>query len=130
MDVSFSGMLTKVKQLYDKGIKVEDLSFSLQETAFAMLVEAAERALAHTGKKELVLGGGVACNARLQEMAKIMCEERGAKFYCPAKEFLVDNGGMIAFTGELMFNHGIKFKAENVDIKPRERTDDVLVFWR
>ncbi|MEK6824431.1 MAG: KEOPS complex N(6)-L-threonylcarbamoyladenine synthase Kae1, partial [Nanoarchaeota archaeon] len=130
MDVSFSGILTKLKQLFDKGSKIEDLSFSLQETCFAMLVEAAERALAHTGKSELVLGGGVACNTRLQEMARIMCEERGARFFCPAREFLVDNGGMIAFTGELMFNSGIKEKPENVDIKPRERTDDVDVVWR
>src|SRR3989344_1507568 len=85
MDVSFSGMQTKLQQLYDKKEKIEDLAFSLQETAFAMLVEAAERALAHTGKKELVLGGGVACNSRLQEMCKIMCKERGAKFFCPEK---------------------------------------------
>src|SRR3989339_1380492 len=54
MDVSFSGMQTKLQQLYDRGEKIEDLAFSMQETAFAMLVEAAERALAHTGKKELV----------------------------------------------------------------------------
>jgi len=71
MDVSFSGMQTKLQQLYDRGTRIEDLSFSLQETAFAMLVEAAERAMAHTGKKELVLGGGVACNSRLQEMCRI-----------------------------------------------------------
>src|SRR3990172_4635638 len=81
MDVSFSGMQTKLQQLFDKGEKVENLAFSMQETAFAMLVEAAERAMAHTGKKELVLGGGVGCNARLQEMRRIMCEERGAKFF-------------------------------------------------
>ena len=49
---------------------------------------------------------------------------------CPAREFLVDNGAMIAFTGEIMFNAGIKEKPENVDIKPRERTDDVGVVWR
>ena len=77
MDISFSGMQTKLKQLYDKGEKKEDLAFSLQETAFAMLVEAAERALAHVGKNELVIGGGVGCNSRLQEMCRIMCEERG-----------------------------------------------------
>ena len=130
MDVSFSGMLTKLNQLYDKGSRIEDLSFSLQETAFAMLVEAAERALAHTGKKELVLGGGVACNARLQEMCKIMCKERGARFFCPSREFLVDNGAMIAFTGEIMFNAGVKFKLNDVDIHPRERTDDVVVVWK
>ena len=130
MDVSFSGIQTKLQQLFNKGEKIEDLSFSLQETAFAMLVEAAERALAHTGKRELVLGGGVACNARLQEMCRIMCKERGATFFCPAKEFLVDNGAMIAYTGELMLKSGIKEKPGKVDIMPRQRTDDVKVTWR
>jgi len=130
MDVSFSGMETKLQQLYKSGEKIENLSFSLQETAFAMLVESAERALAHTGKKELVLGGGVACNKRLQEMCKIMCKERGAKFFCPDKSLLADNGAMIAFTGELMFNSGIFFKPEEIDISPRERTDEVNVVWR
>ncbi|MBX4196098.1 tRNA (adenosine(37)-N6)-threonylcarbamoyltransferase complex transferase subunit TsaD [Candidatus Pacearchaeota archaeon] len=128
MDVSFSGMQTKIQQLFDKGMAVSDLSYSLQETAFAMLVEAAERALAHTGKKELVLGGGVACNARFQEMCRIMCSERKAKFYCPEKSLLVDNGAMIAYTGELLFNAGIHEK--DIDIKPRERTDEVHVTWR
>jgi len=130
MDVSFSGMQTKIQQLFDKGEKIEDLAFSLQETAFAMLVEAAERAMAHTGKKELVLGGGVGCNSRLQEMCRIMCEERGAEFFCPARDLLADNAAMIAFTGEIMFKKGIKKKAEKVEVKPRERTDDVEVSWR
>ncbi|MBU0906829.1 MAG: tRNA (adenosine(37)-N6)-threonylcarbamoyltransferase complex transferase subunit TsaD [Nanoarchaeota archaeon] len=132
MDVSFSGMQTKISQLHKKGISKEDLSYSLQETAFAMLVEAAERALAHTGKTELVLGGGVACNSRLQEMCQIMCKERlqKTKYLCPERSLLVDNAAMIAFTGEIMFNSGIKFKPEDVDIKPRERTDQVKVTWR
>lgn len=130
MDVSFSGIYTKLIQLHKSQISKEDLAFSLQETAFAMLIEAAERAMAHTGKNELVLGGGVACNSRLQEMCKIMCKERNAKFFCPAKEFLIDNGGMIAFTGELMHKAGIEEKPENIDIKPRQRTDDVDVRWK
>ncbi|MEK6894140.1 MAG: KEOPS complex N(6)-L-threonylcarbamoyladenine synthase Kae1 [Nanoarchaeota archaeon] len=130
MDVSFSGMQTKMKQLYEKGTSVEDLAFSMQETAFAMLVEASERALAHTGKKELVLGGGVACNSRLQEMCRIMCESRGAKMFCPAREFLVDNGGMIAYTGEILYKSGIKKKPGEVEINARERTDQVEVKWK
>jgi len=130
MDVSFSGMLTKLKQLYDKGYKIEDLSYSLQETAFAMLVEAAERALAHTGKNELVLGGGVACNKRFQEMCRIMCEERGAKCFCPDKSLLLDNGAMIAFTGGILFKSGVREKPENVDIKPRQRTDEVEIKYK
>src|SRR3989344_7440463 len=88
MDVSFSGLQTKLQQLHKKGISVEDLAYSLQETAFSMLVEAAERALAHIGKTELVLGGGVACNSRLQEMCQIMCKERliKTKYFCPEKQ--------------------------------------------
>ncbi len=133
MDVSFSGIQTKLKQLLDKKESLEKLSYSMQETVFAMLIEASERALAHTGKKELLLGGGVACNTRLQEMAKIMCEERGCKFFCPERQFLVDNAGMIAFTGEIMLNSGIFVKGkdiEKLDISPRERTDDVKVSWK
>jgi N6-L-threonylcarbamoyladenine synthase len=133
MDVSFSGMQTKLKQLLDKGEKSEDLSFSLQETAFAMLIEASERALAHTGKKELLLGGGVGCNTRLQEMCKIMCEERGAKFFVPERSLLVDNAAMIAYTGEIMLRKGIKVSADEVsslDIDAKQRTDDVEVTWK
>jgi N6-L-threonylcarbamoyladenine synthase len=130
MDVSFSGMQTKAQQLYDKKEKIEDIAFSIQETAFAMLVEAAERAMAHTGKKELALGGGVACNSRLQEMCSIMCKERKAKFFCPEKSLLVDNGAMIAYLGEIMFKAGIKMTDLNEDIRPRERTDEVKVAWR
>jgi len=128
MDVAFSGMLTNLKQKFEKGLVVEDLAFSLQETAFAMLVEASERALAHTGKKELLLGGGVGCNKRLQEMCEIMCKERGAKFFVPSRDLLLDNGGMIAYLGEIMFKKGLRF--DEVEVKPRERTDDVEVSWK
>ncbi len=131
MDVSFSGVLTKLRNLLDKGEKIEELSFSLQETIFPMLVEASERALAHTGKRELLIAGGVGCNTRLQEMCKLMCSERGAKFFAPVNSLLVDNGAMIAYLGEIMFNAGIVEKDfDKVDIMPRQRTDDVEVGWK
>jgi len=134
MDISLSGILTNLKQKFHAGkYSKEDLCYSMQETVFAMLVETAERALAHTGKKELLLGGGVACNKRLQEMCKIMCEERNAKLFVPENSLLVDNGAMIAFLGEMMFNSGIKIpynKINKVDIKPRQRTDEVEVKWK
>jgi N6-L-threonylcarbamoyladenine synthase len=129
MDVALSGILTNLRQkLESEKYSLNDLAYSMQETVFAMLVETAERALAHTGKKELLLGGGVACNSRLQEMCKIMCKERGAKFFVPEKSLLVDNGAMIAYLGEICFREGIKRK--DVDIKPRQRTDDVEVLWK
>jgi len=122
-----------VSEQSEANYTLADLAFSLQETVFSMLVEVAERALAHTGKKELLLGGGVACNSRLQEMCQIMCKERGAKFFCPERTVLVDNGAMIAFLGEIEFNSGVHFfgeDAENLDIMPRQRTDEVEVTWR
>lgn len=131
MDIALSGILTNLKQKLESGkYKLQDLAYSLQETVFAMLVETAERALAHIGKKELLLAGGVGCNKRLQEMCEIMCRERGARFFCPEIPLLVDNAAMIAFLGEIMFKSGIKFSGKEIDIKPRERTDDVEVSWR
>jgi len=134
MDVSFSGILTNLEQKFKSGkYKLEDLSYSLQETAFPMLIEVSERAMAHLHKKELLLGGGVSCNNRLQEMGKIMCEERGAKFYCPERQFLIDNGAMIAWLGALCKKHAVSHdkveKSEKINIFPYERTDDIEVDW-
>src|SRR3989338_599916 len=132
MDFAFSGILTNLKQKLDsREYNLSDLAFSMQEVVFAMLVESAERAMAHTGKNELLLGGGVACNARLQEMCRIMCSERGAKFFCPEKSLLVDNGAMIAYLGEIMFEKKIFEKnADKLDINSRQRTDEVEVKWK
>jgi len=131
MDVSFGGILTNLKQKIASGqFSKEDLCYSVQETIFAMLLEVSERAMAHCEKNELLLGGGVACNTRLQHMAQKMCEERGAKSFCPERQFLVDNAAMIAWLGLLQHKAGAKLKIENATINPYERTDDVKVNWR
>jgi len=129
MDISTTGMLTNLKQKYDsKKFKIENLAYSFQETLFAMLLEVAERAMAHCQKKELLLGGGVCCNKRFQEMAKIMCKERNAKCFIPQNDLLVDNGAMICWQGILQRRQATK-KIDSIDIKPSERTDDVIVDW-
>jgi len=130
MDVSFGGILTNLKQKIDSGkYKKEDLAFSCQETVFSMLVEVAERAMAHCGKKELLLGGGVCCNKRLQEMVMVMCKERDAKCFIPENEFLVDNPSMIGWQGVLQKKEATK-NINSIDIKPYERTDDIIVTWK
>ena len=130
MDVAFSGLLSQALRDKEQGTPLADICYSVQETAFAMLVEIAERALAHTGKQSLVLGGGVACNARLQAMCKAMCDARGVQFYAPERQFLVDNAAMIALTGALMHLGDGEIKIEDARIKPYERTDEVAVYWR
>lgn len=130
MDVNFGGILTNLKQKVNSGrYQLEDLCYSLQETVFAMLIEVGERAMAHCEKNELLLGGGVACNKRLQEMADIMCKERSAICYIPENQFLVDNPAMIAWLGLLVYK-AADIRSENISIFPNERTDDVAVTWK
>ncbi len=160
MDVSFSGILTKVEQLWEKKITYkellknegksietpyvaddnqqvigmisrmnkaldepifkEDLCFSVQETCFAMLAEVVERAMANTGKQELLLVGGVGANKRFCEMLMIMCEERGATFYNVPQDLAGDQGAMIAYEGYLR-----KDQYGDVEVNPHWRADEV-----
>lgn len=130
MDMSFSGLLTAVVNLLKKGeYRLEDLCYSLQETAFSMVTEVTERALAHTEKKEVLLTGGVAANRRLQSMIEAIAEEHDAKFQVVPKQFALDNGAMIAWTGVLAYKHGIVTPIEKSFVKLRWRLDRVEVPW-
>lgn len=130
MDMAFSGLLTAARAHRRKGESLEDVCFSLQETAFAMLVEVTERALAHAEKDEVVLGGGVACNERLWDMARRMCEARGARAHRPEKRLLVDNGAMIAHLGLVEHAAGVRQTLDETAVSQTQRTDDIPVVWR
>jgi N6-L-threonylcarbamoyladenine synthase/N6-L-threonylcarbamoyladenine synthase/protein kinase Bud32 len=130
MDIAFSGLLTAAEQYYRANKKLEDICYSIQETTFAALTEVTERAMAHTEKEEVLLGGGVAANKKLREMVNTMAKERGASFFVPTKDLCIDNGAMIAWLGVLMYNSGIRLKVEDSFIDQRFRTDMVDVTWR
>ncbi|OGS48326.1 MAG: UGMP family protein [Euryarchaeota archaeon RBG_16_68_13] len=130
MDVAFSGMLTAALNLHRQGARLEDLCFSIQETAFAMLTEVTERAMAHIDRSEVLLGGGVVRNRRLREMVGRMAADRGAKMFVPEGELCVDNGAMIAWTGLLQHWSGQRQAVEETIIDQRFRTDEVEVTWR
>jgi N6-L-threonylcarbamoyladenine synthase len=124
MDFTFSGLLTYSKKLIGKE-KVEDITYSLIETSFAMVAEAAERALALTRKKYLIACGGVAQNKRIQQILKGVAKEHNAKFFT-TKRYNGDNGVMIALTAEKMFKAGIKTK---IGVKQRYRIEEAEVRW-
>lgn len=126
MDLSFSGLTTEAIKKYKQGTSKEDISYSFQETCFAMLAEVTERAVAHTGKEEVLLVGGVAANKRLQEMLRIMCEERGASFSVVPKEYSGDNGSMIAIAGLI---HNKPITIEKSKINQKWRVDEVEIMY-
>jgi len=130
MDIAFSGLLTAAEQYYKLGRKLEDICYSIQETTFTALTEVTERAMAHTEKEEVLLGGGVAANKKLREMVQTMATDRGASFFVPSKDLCIDNGAMIAWLGILMYKSGIRMKIEESFINQRFRTDMEDVTWR
>lgn len=129
MDLTFSGLLTAAKGLVDRGAPLGAVCWSLQEHAFAACIEVAERALAHTGKKEILLGGGVACNQRLCEMSSIMASERGCSSHVPEKMYCVDNGSMIARLGWMQLKHAGPTSLENSAVDQLLRTDQTDICW-
>ncbi len=98
-DVSFSGLLSATKSAARKN--QIDACYSLQETAFAMISEVVERALSFTGKKELMIVGGVAANKRLSEMLQDACRRHGCKFFVVPLQYAGDCGSQICWTGLL-----------------------------
>ena len=130
MDVAFSGLLTAALALRKQGASIEDLAFSMQEIAFAMLTEVTERAMAHLDNEEVLLGGGVARNRRLQAMIARMASDRGARMFVPPGDLCIDNGAMIAWTGLLMHRSGIRMGIAETTVDQRFRTDQVAVSWR
>jgi N6-L-threonylcarbamoyladenine synthase len=129
-DVSYSGLLTAASRKLKDEDKLEDICFSLQEVAFSMLVEATERALAHTQKKEVLLTGGVAANKRLQEMLHSISLYHNADFFVVPKEYSGDSGAQISWTGLLAYQSGIQIDVEKSFVKPKWRLDEVLIPWR
>ena len=137
MDMSFSGILSSSLKIIEETKRsgdmteqfVSDICYSLQETVFSILCEAAERCLSCVGSNEVLVVGGVGCNLRLQEMVKLMVEQRGGKMYGMDERYCIDNGAMIAYTGYLM-NQFDTFTMEEAFATQRFRTDSVKIKWK
>lgn len=129
-DVSFSGMLTAAIRLTSSK-RTSDICYSLQETAFAMLAEAVERALSFTGKKEMMIVGGVSANLRLAQMLESACERQGSQFFtCPIK-YSGDNGAQIAWTAMATYMKTKRaVKISESFVTQSWRLDTVDVAWR
>ena len=129
-DLQFSGLLTKALRLVKEGARLEDVCYSLVETAYSMLVEVTERALVHTSKEEVTLTGGVARSKLLCGKLKAMAELHNAVFKPVEPRYAGDNGAMIAYTGALAYLNGISIRVEESRIRPMWRIDEVDVPWR
>ena len=129
MDLAFSGVLNAALNLVEKGVPLPAVCWSLQEHTFAACVEVAERAMAHAGKDELLLGGGVACNERLRSMCQIMATSRDSTSHVPEKFLCIDNGSMIATLGRLQLLWGSETALDESGVRQDLRTDETPILW-
>lgn len=133
MDVSFSGLSTYIDKMANQlkeQYSIEDLCFSLQETAFSMLVEITERAMAHCQRNTVLIVGGVGCNKRLQEMMQAMVADRGGRLCAMDQRYCIDNGTMIAQAGVLSYMYNGATELKDTVCSQRYRTDEMEIVWR
>ena len=111
-DFSFSGLKTAVARYVEAAerngevISIEDVCASFQEAVVDVLTAKAIMACQDTGAKTLLLGGGVAANSRLRELAGQRCAEHGIELRVPRFSLCTDNGVMIAALAAQLIHEG------------------------
>jgi N6-L-threonylcarbamoyladenine synthase len=129
-DVSYSGLLTASLARLRSGARLEDVCYSMQEVSCSMLAEAVERSLAYTGKREMLLTGGVAANRVLQTKLEEVAKLHDATCHVVESPYTGDNGAQIAWTGMLAFRAGLTTDIDQAQVKPKWRLEDVDIPWR
>jgi len=129
-DVSYSGLLTASLARLRTGARLEDVCYSMQEVSCSMLAEAVERSLAYTGKKEILLTGGVAANKVLQTKLEEVAKLHDATCHVVKSPYTGDNGAQIAWTGVLAYRAGLATSIDQARVKPKWRLEDVDIPWR
>lgn len=125
-DVSFSGLLSAAKSA-TKSAGRQQICYSLQETAFAMIAETVERALSLTGKTEMMVVGGVAANRRLSEMLEQACERHCCSSFVVPIKYAGDCGSQIARTGMLESTVKGPARIEDTFVRQSWRLDSVVI---
>ncbi len=103
-DFSFSGLKTAallaLKAAGPEPQARADLARGFEDAIVETLAIKSSRALAATGRKVLVVAGGVGANARLRARLAEVAAAGGARTAYPRAEFCTDNAAMIALAGE------------------------------
>jgi N6-L-threonylcarbamoyladenine synthase len=104
-DFSFAGLKTAVARHVEAlrrdgiAVPVADVAASFQEAVADVLTVKAVRAARDRGLDTLLIGGGVAANSRLRELAEQRCAKAGIKLRVPRPGLCTDNGAMVAALG-------------------------------
>jgi N6-L-threonylcarbamoyladenine synthase len=118
LDFSFSGVKTAVLyHVHGQGKvsggleklspqQIADIAASFQAAVIDVLVRKTMLAVARTGLKSVVLGGGVAANKALRSALEQECARRHLFFHAAKMAYCTDNAAMIAGLGYHLLQEG------------------------
>ncbi|MGO4384324.1 tRNA (adenosine(37)-N6)-threonylcarbamoyltransferase complex transferase subunit TsaD [Specibacter sp. RAF43] len=112
-DFSFSGLKTAVARCVEafeaagEEVPVADVAASFQEAVLDVITAKAVLACREHGLTTLLLGGGVAANSRLRELAAQRTAAAGITLLVPAMSLCTDNGAMVAALGAQLVMNGV-----------------------
>ena len=132
-DFSFSGLKTAVarwveqQQAAGEPVDVPAVAASFQEAVVDVLVRKALDACAYTGIEHLMIGGGVAANSRLREMATARAQAAGVAVRIPRPGLCTDNGAMVAALGSAMVSAGVAPSGLEINVDSSAPVNEVQV---
>ena len=112
-DFSFSGLKTAVARWVEareragEPVPVADVAASFQEAVTDVLTRKAIAACTARGIETLVIGGGVAANSRLRQLAEQRATKAGIRLRVPRPGLCTDNGAMVAALGSHLVAAGL-----------------------
>ena len=97
LDFSFSGLKTAVLNYTKKNpeYNLEDVCASFQEAVVDILIMKTITAAKSKRVDDIVFSGGVSCNSRLRELAKLRCEKAGFRALFAPLDLCTDNAAML-----------------------------------
>ncbi|MDO7596922.1 MAG: tRNA (adenosine(37)-N6)-threonylcarbamoyltransferase complex transferase subunit TsaD [Pseudomonadota bacterium] len=126
LDFSFSGLKTFAMNTWRDSAQTDqdqaDVALAFQTAAVETLAIKCKRALKQTGRRTLVVAGGVSANKALRTRLDAM---PNAHVYYPRPEFCGDNGAMIAFAGAMRQSAMTKQAVPTFSARPRWPLDEL-----
>jgi N6-L-threonylcarbamoyladenine synthase len=112
-DFSFSGLKTAVARWVEarerdgEPVPVADVAASFQDAVCDVLTSKALDACRENGVQTLIIGGGVAANSRLRQLAEERAAKLGIRVRVPRPGLCTDNGAMVAALGSHLVAAGV-----------------------
>lgn len=132
LDFSFSGLKTALATLVSRLPQerrndeiLPDLCASFQRAVCDVLARKTARALALTGRRRLVVAGGVACNSEVRRAMERVADEHGVELYIPSPKLCGDNAAMLGPAAHHRITTGRVVTDGSIDALPVWSLDDL-----